>query len=222
MLELRSISIDAGGFVLEGMDLQVETGSWASIMGPTGCGKTTVLEAVCGLRQVTAGSIWIGGEVVTQWLPRHRGIGLVPQDGALFAGMRVEAMLGLPLRARGVRRAARRLNVLAMAERLGIGDLLRRTADGLSGGERQRIALGRALIHEPRLLCLDEPLSAIDRDTGSSLRALLTDLRDTGSVTVLHVTHDELEARALAHTIWRMEDGVLAKLDEADHATNAR
>lgn len=211
MLELRSITIDAGGFALEGVDLQVEKGTWASIMGPTGCGKTTVLEAVCGLRQVTAGSVWIDGDVVTHWLPRHRGIGLVPQDGALFTGMRVEAMLGLPLRARGMRRPARRLKVQAMAARLGIDGLLRRTATGLSGGERQRIALGRALIHEPRLLCLDEPLSAIDRGTGASLRSLFKDLRDSGTVTVLHVTHDEEEAKALATIIWRMEDGALIR-----------
>jgi ABC-type sugar transport system ATPase subunit len=153
--------------------------------------------------------VWIGPDVVTNWLPRNRGIGIVPQDGALFDGMRVEAMLALPLRARGIRRAVRRLNVQAMAEHLGIESLLRRTSAGLSGGERQRIALGRALICKPRLLCLDEPLSAVDRDTAASLRTMLIALRDQTNVTVLHVTHDAAEAKALATAIWHMEDGVL-------------
>ena len=105
MLDCRNISIAAGDFALTGIDLQVQAGQWATVMGSTGCGKTTLLEAICGLRDVTAGSIHIGGVDVTRLAPRSRGIGLVPQDGALFAGMRVEAMLALPLRARGVGRA---------------------------------------------------------------------------------------------------------------------
>ena len=217
MLECRNITIESGGFLLEGLNLQIPQGQWASLMGPTGCGKTTLLEAVCGLRDVRAGSVWIGGQVVTQWSPRHRGIGLVPQDGALFAGMRVQAMLGLPLRARGIRRAQRQAKVAAMADRLGIGSLLRRTASGLSGGERQRIALGRALIHRPDLLCLDEPLSSLDGETRSSMQAIFKEICDAGDVTVLHVTHDAPEARKLAHTIWEMKDGQLKRVSDGDH-----
>lgn len=218
MLQLRSISIDAGGFILEGIDLDIAQGGWATIMGRTGCGKTTVLEAVCGLRAVTAGSIWIDGAPVTHLPPRRRGIGLVPQDGALFAGMRVEAMISLPLRAHGVRRRDRRARTAAMADRLGIAPLLGRTISGLSGGERQRIALGRALIHDPPLLCLDEPLAALDGETHASVMGVLREIRDGRGATVLHVTHDESEAQALAHTIWRMENGALTgPTDDSNH-----
>ena len=216
MLDCRNISIAAGGFALSGIDLQVQAGQWATIMGSTGCGKTTLLEAICGLRDVTAGSIHIGGVDVTRLAPRCRGIGLVPQDGALFAGMRVEAMLALPLRARGVGRAGRARRASAMAERLSMSHLLRRTAHGLSGGERQRVALGRALLCEPALLCLDEPLSALDGETRASIRELLMVLRDTGDVSVLHVTHDQQEATAMAHTIWHMENGVLSTAGEVN------
>jgi ABC-type sugar transport system ATPase subunit len=216
MLECRAITIESGDFLLEGLDLRIEKGQWASIMGPTGCGKTTLLEAVCGLREVCSGSIWIDGQVVTNWSPRHRGIGLVPQDGAIFNGMRVQSMLALPLRARGIRRKERRVKVAAMADRLGIGALLRRTASGLSGGERQRIALGRALIHRPGLLCLDEPLMALDSSTRSSIQDLLKAVRDESDVTVLHVTHDAAEARTLSHTILEMRDGKLKEVDD-DH-----
>ena len=132
MIELRSITIDADGFLLEGVDCAVEAGTWATIMGRTGCGKTTVLEAICGLRAVTAGSIWIDGKPVTHLPPRHRGIGLVPQDGALFAGMRVESMLALPLRARGVRRQQRRRQVQGV-RRLADAPLLIADGDDLCG-----------------------------------------------------------------------------------------
>ena len=220
MLDCRNISIAAGGFALSGIDLQVQAGQWATIMGSTGCGKTTLVEAICGLRDVTAGSVYIGGVDVTRLAPRSRGIGLVPQDGALFTGMRVEAMLALPLRARGVGRADRARRASAMAERLSMSHLLRRTAHGLSGGERQRVALGRALLCEPTLLCLDEPLSALDGETRASMRALLTALRDTGDVSVLHVTHDQQEATAMAHTIWHMKNGVLSKTVETNNVVH--
>ena len=220
MLDCRDISIAAGDFALTGIDLQVESGQWATVMGSTGCGKTTLLEAICGLREVTGGSIHIGGVNVTRLAPRSRGIGLVPQDGALFAGMRVETMLALPLRARGVGRADRARRASAMAERLGMAHLLRRTAHGLSGGERQRVALGRALLCEPTLLCLDEPLSALDGETRASIRKLLLALRDTGDVSVLHVTHDQQEATAMAHTIWHMEYGVLTRTNEANNVVH--
>ena len=118
--------------------------------------------------------------------------------------------MGMGLRARGVPRAARRVEVTAMARELGVEPLLRRTAAGLSGGERQRIALGRALLCRPEVLLLDEPLTALDADTRESIRDLLVRITRAQSLTVLHVTHDDAEATALASVRWRLREGVLA------------
>ncbi|MCH2138097.1 MAG: ATP-binding cassette domain-containing protein [Phycisphaerales bacterium] len=210
MLTCDALTIHAGRFHVTNCSLQVERGQWQTIMGPTGCGKTTVLEGICGLRYISSGSLTINGADVTHAPPGQRGISLVPQDGALFAGMRVEQMMGIPLRARGVRRKDRSTAVRDMAAQLGIASLLRRSAAGLSGGERQRIALGRALLCKPSVLCLDEPLSALDMETKAAMRTVLQRIRDKGDLSVLHVTHDMAEAKVLAHTIRIMEDGQLS------------
>jgi ABC-type sugar transport system ATPase subunit len=174
-------------------------------MGKTGCGKTTLLEAICGLRQVHAGRIVLLGRDVTQLKPAQRGVGYVPQDLALFPGHTVREHLAFALEVRRWSRAAIDARVRELAGLLGITHLLDRYPQGLSGGEAQRVALGRALAFHPPVLLLDEPLSALDEDTRSEMATLLRDVQRQTGVTTLHVTHSLTEARRLADRLFVLE-----------------
>ena len=216
MIVIEAISVQAGEFRLDNVSLRVPTGSYAVLMGKTGSGKTTLLEAVIGLRRVTSGRIWLDGRDVTQSKPAVRGIGYVPQDGALFSKMTVEEQMGLALLIRRVPQAAIRQRVRELAALLGIAHLLHRKPRGLSGGERQRVALGRALSFRPRILCLDEPLSALDDETRRQMCDLLADIRTKTGVTTLHITHNLAEAHILADRLFRLEHGRIEPVDLAD------
>jgi ABC-type sugar transport system ATPase subunit len=181
-------------------------------MGKTGCGKTTLLEAIAGLKRVTAGSVLLSGRDVTRLKPSLRGIGYVPQDAALFSTMTVAAQLGFALEIRRVKPEDRDMRVRELAELLGIGPLLDRSPRYLSGGERQRVALGRAIAFRPRLLLLDEPLSAVDEDTREEMYRLLKTVQNHSGATVLHVTHSRREARALADTLLELSDGTVREM----------
>lgn len=207
MIVVEAIAVQAGEFRLEDVSLRVPTGGYAVLMGKTGSGKTTILEAIIGLRTLTRGRIWLHDREVTHLKPAVRGIGYVPQDGALFSKMTVEEHLGLALIIRQVPRAAIRQRVGELAELLGIPHLLHRKPRGLSGGERQRVALGRALSFRPRILCLDEPLSALDDETRRQMCDLLASIRAKTGVTTLHITHNQAEARILADCLFRLENG---------------
>ena len=187
--------------------MSVPSGQYGVLMGATGCGKTSLLEAVAGLRPVRAGSIRLNGVDVTREPPAARQVGYVPQDGALFRTMTVRDQLGFALRVRGAAEAAVAARVAELAGWLGIPHLLSRKPPGLSGGEAQRVALGRALSFRPKVLLLDEPFSALDDDTRDGLLGVLIALRDARELTVLHITHHRREAHALADRIWRLEGG---------------
>lgn len=209
MIEVENLSIRSGAFLAQGLNLRIDTGNYGVLMGKTGCGKTTLLEAVCGLRPVLAGSIRLVGRDVTRLRPAERQVGYVPQDLALFPTMTVYEHLAFALRVRGATfdRIARQ--VASTAELLGIKHLLERTPQGLSGGEAQRVALGRALSFQPAVLLLDEPLSALDEDTRREMYELLRGLQRRTGVTTLHVTHSRSEARALADQLFRFEQGAV-------------
>ena len=201
MIDVDNLFIQAGPFQLRHVTFHVPTGAYAVLMGRTGSGKTTILESVIGLRAVAGGSICLDGRDVTHHKPAVRGVGYVPQDGALFSTMTVSEQIGLGLVIRGYDRVAVRQRVDELGEHLGISHLLARKPRGLSGGERQRVALGRALAFRPRVLCLDEPLSALDDDTRGEMIALLKQVRRETGVTVLHVTHNRSEAEQLGD-VW--------------------
>lgn len=207
MIRLTDVSIRQGAFRLAGVSLDIAAGQYAVLMGRTGCGKTSLLEAIAGLRPVAGGSIILDGRDVTRWPPGARGIGYVPQDGALFKTMTVYNHLAFALRLRREPSAAIRRRVDELADWLGIRHLLHRRPPGLSGGEVQRVAFGRALSFRPKYLLLDEPLSALDEGTRESVIDLLQGLRKAGEVTVLHVTHNRSEAARLADVRFRLEDG---------------
>jgi ABC-type sugar transport system ATPase subunit len=207
MIELDRLTLHAGDFHLRDVSFVVPSGQYAVLMGRTGSGKTTILEAVLGLRRVSAGAIRLHGRDVTLWRPAVRGVGYVPQDGALFRTMTVRDQIGLGLVIRKVPTADIRRRVDEVAHWLGIAPLLERKPQGLSGGERQRVALGRALSFRPQILCLDEPLSALDDATRSEMVALLKRVQKEAGVTALHVTHNVSEAEQLADVRLHLRDG---------------
>jgi ABC-type sugar transport system ATPase subunit len=205
MIEMKNVCIRQGGFELEDVDLSVADGEYAVLMGPTGCGKTTVLETICGLRRIRAGSIHIGGVDVTNVSAARRGIGYVPQDRSLFPTMRIDRQIEFGLVARKVPKLERKRRVEELATLTEITPLLKRYPQGLSGGERQRIALARALSFRPRLLCLDEPLSALDDETRSRISNLLQTIHQQEKVTVLHITHNVEDAVRLGTVKFQFE-----------------
>ena len=215
MIELDQVSVAAGSFVLRDVSLTIPAGKYGILMGKTGCGKTTLLEAVCGLRRVVSGRVLLGGRDATRLKPAERGIGFVPQDGALFTTMRVREHLAFAPQVRRWPEADIRARVDELASLLDIAPLLDRYTAKLSGGERQRVALGRALSFRPRVLCLDEPLSALDHDTRIEMCVLLERIKVETGVTVLHITHDRNEAERLADAIYDMSagSGVTKRLD---------
>ncbi len=211
MITLDNVNIKAGNFALTNISFTIPKGAYAILMGKTGCGKTTLLEAICGLNRVTKGKIVLADRDVTHLKPAERGIGFVPQDGALFTTMSVYDNLAFALRIRKWENDAITQRVQELADLLGITPLLQRSTHNLSGGEAQRVALGRALAFRPPILCLDEPLSALDYDTRIDTCQLLETIQKKLRVTVLHITHDRNEAERLADVILRFDKGVVSE-----------
>ena len=198
MIELDQVSIRSGSFSLNNVSIRIESGQYAVLMGKTGMGKTTILEAICGLRKVASGKILIQGTDVTRWSPSDRQIGYVPQDLALFPTLNVREHFEFALRLRRETKANIAQRTEELSEVLGVAHLLNRRIHGLSGGEAQRVALGRALAARPAVLLLDEPLSALDQSTRNEMHDWLLKIKMATGVTTLHVTHNIEEAEALA------------------------
>ena len=204
MIECQNISLQAGEFKLKDMSLRVESGQYAVVMGKTGIGKTTILEAVCGLRKIQKGKVLIDGVEVTRWSPRDRNLGYVPQDLALFPTVSVKQHLEFAMKLRKFSATERATRAEGLADLLGIGKLMHRKVQKLSGGEKQRVAIGRALSFSPSGLLLDEPLSALDSETRRTTQDLLRNIHKQTGVSVLHVTHQQDEADALGDICVRL------------------
>jgi ABC-type sugar transport system ATPase subunit len=209
MIELDQVAIRSGAFELNDVSLSIAEGEYAVLMGTTGQGKTTILEAICGLRHIARGRILLNHVEVTRWKPAERGVGYVPQDLALFPSLTVRGHLEFALRLRRWSRKAMYDRVAELAHLLGIEPLLDRRIRGLSGGESQRVALGRALSFRPRVLLLDEPLTALDETTRERLCELLRTVQRDAGLTTLHVTHTRWEARHLAQRLIILKGGVV-------------
>ncbi|MGW0465243.1 ABC transporter permease [Streptomyces sp. NPDC003027] len=187
--------------------LDAEPGTTIAVVGPNGAGKTTLLRALLGLTPRARAALRLGGDDVTALPPHRRQVAWVPQDGALFPHLTALANTAYGLRARGVPRAAARLEAREWLDRLGVGHLAHRRPAQLSGGQAQRVALARALAARPRLLLLDEPLAALDQTTRAHVRhTLRTHLAGFGGVCLI-VTHDPVEAVSLADRVLVLEDG---------------
>ncbi len=211
MISVEQLSVKAGDFRIEGISFEVPTGEYGVLMGRTGCGKTTILEAICGLKEVVRGKITLMGREVTNLRAGERGIGFVPQDGALFSTMTVRQQLSFGPKVQGWGKDEIEKRVLELVEELGIEDILERKPFGLSGGERQRVALGRALAVRPQILCLDEPLSALDEATHEGMVELIRSVVKEHGITALHITHSRREADLIADREFFLENGKLVE-----------
>ncbi len=209
MIAIEQLHARAGAFSIRDVTLTLPQGCYGVLMGRTGSGKTTLLEAICGLRQIVSGRIRIGDRDVTRLKPGERGVGLVPQDIALFPTMTVRQHLAFALEIRRRSPEAIEARVEELSSLLGIAHLLDRGTAGLSGGEAQRVALGRALSFRPGILLLDEPLSALDEVTRDEMHALLRQVQRSTGVTTLHITHSRAEARALAQKFFVVENNTV-------------
>jgi multiple sugar transport system ATP-binding protein len=209
---------------LDHLTLDVADGEFLILVGPSGCGKSTALRMVAGLERISDGTISIGDRVVNDVPPKDRDIAMVFQNYALYPHMTVEKNLGFGLRRRHTPREDVRQRVDEMSEMLGLQDLLRRRPGQLSGGQRQRVAMGRALVREPEVFLLDEPLSNLDAKLRVQMRSELKRLHDRIGVTTIYVTHDQVEAITLGERIAVLSEGVLQQVgppqDVYDHPAN--
>ena len=194
------------------------------VVGPSGCGKSTVLRMVAGLERQTAGNIYIAGELVNEKPPRERNIAMVFQNYALYPHMNVYDNMAFGLTLRGIPKPEIDRKVKEAAEILDIGALLSRKPKELSGGQRQRVALGRAIVREPQVFLMDEPLSNLDAKLRVQTRAEISKLQARLGVTTLYVTHDQTEAMTMADRIVVIKDGVIQQIDTPqmlyDHPAN--
>jgi len=211
MIALDKITLRQGDFELSEVGFELDAGEYGVLMGRSGCGKTTLLEAVCGLRNIESGNIILGDRDVTALPPAERGVGYVPQDRALFPTLLVREQLAFALVLRSLGQAEIAARVEELAELLGLTDLLDRMPDKLSGGEAQRVAVGRALAHRPSVLCLDEPLAALDEELHEEMCRLLERVHQETGVTILHITHSPSEAKRLAGCHFRLADGQVTR-----------
>jgi multiple sugar transport system ATP-binding protein len=193
--------------VLRGIDLSIAEGQFVVFVGPSGCGKSTLLRLICGLDDVTAGTLAIDGEIVNDVPPAKRGIAMVFQSYALYPHMTVAQNMGYALRLARTPKDEIDRRVAAAAEVLRLDQLLHRKPRQLSGGQRQRVAIGRAIVREPRIFLFDEPLSNLDAALRVDMRAEIAALKQRLGTTMIYVTHDQTEAMTLADTIVVMNAG---------------
>jgi len=209
---------------VDDLSLEVGEGEFLILVGPSGCGKSTALRMVAGLEHISDGTISIGDRVVNDVPPKDRDIAMVFQNYALYPHMTVEKNLGFGLRRRRMPRDDVRARVDDVSRMLGLEDLLRRRPGQLSGGQRQRVAMGRALVREPEVFLLDEPLSNLDAKLRVQMRSELKRLHDRIGVTTIYVTHDQVEAITLGERIAVLSEGVLQQVgppqDVYDHPAN--
>jgi multiple sugar transport system ATP-binding protein len=201
-----------GTVAVHSLDLTVADGELMVLVGPSGCGKSTTLRMIAGLEQISAGELRIGGRVVNDLAPRKRDIAMVFQSYALYPHMSVARNIGFALRRSGLPKDEIRRRVESAADLLGIADQLERKPAMLSGGQRQRVAMGRAIVREPQVFLLDEPLSNLDAKLRMQMRAEIARIhRRVGAATV-YVTHDQTEAMTLGDRIAVMRDGHLQQV----------
>jgi multiple sugar transport system ATP-binding protein len=197
---------------VKGVSFTVDHGSFFVILGPSGCGKTTTLRMIAGLELPTSGRIRLDGEDVTGLRASARDIAFVFQLFALYPHMNVRQNIGFPLRCQNFPRAEIRRSVEETAKLLRIDHLLERRVGGLSGGDRQRVALGRAIVRRPKAFLMDEPLGALDSEFRRLMCGELRELHDRIDATSIYITHDQLEAMAMADRIAIMNQGLVEQI----------
>ena len=195
------------------LDLHVNDGEFMVLVGPSGSGKTTALRMLAGLEEVDAGAIYIGDRDVTDIPPKQRDVAMVFQNYALYPYLTVAANIAFPLKIARVKKEERERRVAEVAELLGLSDYLERKPGQLSGGQRQRVAMGRAIVREPSVFLMDEPLSNLDAKLRVQMRADIAGLQARLGTTTVYVTHDQAEAMTLGHRVAVLADGLLQQCD---------
>ena len=221
MIELDQVSLALGSFLLNDISLTIGRGDYYFIVGPSGAGKTVILEAIAGLHRPNRGRILLRGDEITALPPEKRGVGLVYQDFSLFPHMDVIDNVGYGLRVRGMRRPDARREVAGLLDEFGIAHLASRYPGTLSGGEKQRVALARAIAVKPDILLLDEPLSALDPVTQERFILDLQRLNREDGLTIVQVSHSRREVRLLATRMAVIIDGCLMEEGDAGVVLNA-
>jgi len=209
---------------VEDFNLSIEDKEFIILVGPSGCGKSTVLRMIAGLEEITGGEISIGDRVVNEVAPKDRDIAMVFQNYALYPHMTVYKNMAFSLKLRKTPKAEIDEKVRAAAKILDIEQLLDRKPRALSGGQRQRVALGRAMVRDPSVFLLDEPLSNLDAKLRTSMRTEITRLHERLGTTFVYVTHDQTEAMTMGDRIVVVKDGVIQQIDTPqnlyDHPVN--
>ena len=198
--------------VIHGVDLTIAHGEFCVFVGPSGCGKSTLLRMVAGLEEITAGRINIGTRDVTRVDPAERGVAMVFQTYALYPHMTVEQNMGFGLKMNGVARAEIDRKVGEASRILRLGDYMQRKPKALSGGQRQRVAIGRAIVRGPEVFLFDEPLSNLDAELRVEMRVEIARLHKELGVTMIYVTHDQVEAMTLADKIVVLRAGKIEQV----------
>ena len=216
MADVRLIGLSKrfrdGTDALLDLNLDIADGEFLVLVGPSGCGKTTALRMIAGLADITAGEIRIGGRLVNDVPPSKRDIAMVFQNYALYPHMTVRKNLEIGLKLRGVSKPERETKVRETARVLGIEEYLERRPAKLSGGQRQRVAMGRAIVRDPAVFLLDEPLSNLDAKLRAEVRAEIKQLQARLNTTTIFVTHDQVEAMTMAHRIAILRHGRLQQV----------
>jgi multiple sugar transport system ATP-binding protein len=198
---------------VEELSVEIHEGEFFTFVGPSGCGKTTTLRMIAGLEAPSAGRIYFGDRDVTAVPPQKRDIAMVFQDVALFPYMTVAQNIGYPLLIAGLSRAAIRQKVERVATTLGLSDKLDARPAQLSGGQQQRVAIGRAIAREPKVLLMDEPLSALDARLRVEMRTEILRLHRALATTIVYVTHDQVEAMTMSSRVAVMDHGRALQID---------
>ncbi|WP_282005591.1 ABC transporter ATP-binding protein [Propioniciclava sinopodophylli] len=194
------------------LNLEIGDGEFMVLVGPSGCGKSTSLRMLAGLEEVNAGAIHIGDRNVTDLPPKDRDIAMVFQNYALYPHMTVADNMGFALKMQNVPKADREKRVLEAAKLLGLESFLSRKPKALSGGQRQRVAMGRAIVRQPQVFLMDEPLSNLDAKLRVSTRTQIAALQQRLGVTTVYVTHDQVEAMTMGDRVAVMKDGLLQQV----------
>jgi multiple sugar transport system ATP-binding protein len=197
---------------VDSLDLEVADGEFLVLVGPSGCGKSTSLRMLAGLEDIDQGSIHIGGRDVTRVPPKDRDIAMVFQNYALYPHMTVAENMGFALKIAGRPKSEIAQRVQEAAKILDLEDYLQRRPKALSGGQRQRVAMGRAIVREPKVFCMDEPLSNLDAKLRVSTRTQIASLQRRLGITTVYVTHDQVEAMTMGDRVAVLKDGLLQQV----------
>jgi multiple sugar transport system ATP-binding protein len=212
----------AGGNIIavDNLSIEVEDGEFLVLVGPSGCGKSTALKMIAGLEEATSGEVWIGDEMVNDHAPRDRDIAMIFQSYALYPHMTVFDNIAFPLQIAGLPKADILQRVAEVARILQLENYLKRRPGNLSGGQRQRVAMGRAIIRQPAVFLMDEPLSNLDAKLRVQMRSEIAQIQDRLKVTTVYVTHDQVEAMTMGDRVALMRDGVLQQIDTPTNIYN--